>query len=306
MACRRRHWPPDRATGRATVSPPKRCGNCAIPTRTHCAVANAGWRNRATMSWAGATLTIPAVAPDRQPSGPAVRGRRPGAAVAPGARHRRQAGQRPPAVARMPPASPGPWPRPACVASGLAAGIDGAAHQAALEAGGATVAVLGTGPDVAYPVRHRPLLERIAAEGAVASEHLPGTGRCASISQPQPDPRRPEPGRAGRRGRRALRRAGHRSPAAEAGREVFAPGSDPQPHGPWLPPPAAARARPWWSRQPRCLKHWHRWPPTSPAPCAAALDRWRRESRTGLTHAPPPDGDHHRLWEALGRPNGYG
>ena len=63
-----------------------------------------------------------------------------------------------------------------CVASGLAAGIDAAAHIAALDAKGATLAVLGTGPDVAYPPRHRPLLERVAAEGAVVSEHLPGTG----------------------------------------------------------------------------------------------------------------------------------
>ncbi|RZA20408.1 MAG: DNA-protecting protein DprA [Lysobacteraceae bacterium] len=62
-----------------------------------------------------------------------------------------------------------------CVASGLAAGIDAAAHLATLEAGGATLAVLGTGPDIAYPARHRPLLERVAAEGAVVSEHLPGT-----------------------------------------------------------------------------------------------------------------------------------
>jgi DNA processing protein len=62
-----------------------------------------------------------------------------------------------------------------CVTSGLAAGIDAAAHLATLEAGGATVAVLGTGPDIAYPVRHRPLLERIAAHGTVISEHLPGT-----------------------------------------------------------------------------------------------------------------------------------
>jgi len=62
-----------------------------------------------------------------------------------------------------------------CVASGLAAGIDAAAHAATLEAGGATVAVLGTGPDVAYPVRNRPLMARIEAEGALVSEHPPGT-----------------------------------------------------------------------------------------------------------------------------------
>ncbi|HOV95992.1 MAG TPA: DNA-processing protein DprA [Thermomonas sp.] len=63
-----------------------------------------------------------------------------------------------------------------CIASGLAAGIDAAAHSATLEAGGVTVAVLGTGPDIAYPARHQTLLERIAATGAVVSEHPPGTG----------------------------------------------------------------------------------------------------------------------------------
>jgi DNA processing protein len=61
------------------------------------------------------------------------------------------------------------------VASGLAAGIDTAAHEAALAVGGLTVAVLGCGPDVAYPRRNADLLERIAATGVVASEHLPGT-----------------------------------------------------------------------------------------------------------------------------------
>lgn len=62
------------------------------------------------------------------------------------------------------------------VTSGLAAGIDTAAHQAALAAGGATVAVLGTGPDVPYPRANAALHARIAEAGAVVSEHLPGTG----------------------------------------------------------------------------------------------------------------------------------
>lgn len=62
------------------------------------------------------------------------------------------------------------------VTSGLAAGIDRAAHEAALEAGGLTVAVLGTGPDVPYPQGHAGLMARIAAAGAVVSEHPPGTG----------------------------------------------------------------------------------------------------------------------------------
>ena len=62
------------------------------------------------------------------------------------------------------------------VASGLAAGVDTAAHQGALaNEPGLTVAVLGTGPDVPYPSENAALLARIAARGAVVSEHAPGT-----------------------------------------------------------------------------------------------------------------------------------
>ena len=62
------------------------------------------------------------------------------------------------------------------ITSGLAAGIDAAAHAAALaHPGGLTVAVLGCGPDVAYPAAHRELRDRIAARGAIVSEYLPGT-----------------------------------------------------------------------------------------------------------------------------------
>ena len=62
-----------------------------------------------------------------------------------------------------------------CVGSGLAAGIDAAAHRAALDGGGSTFAVIGTGPDLAYPHRHAVLQEQIAATGAVVSEYPPGT-----------------------------------------------------------------------------------------------------------------------------------
>ncbi len=61
------------------------------------------------------------------------------------------------------------------VASGLALGVDGAAHDGALEGGAGTVAVVGTGADVVYPSRHRRLAERIAADGAVVSELPLGT-----------------------------------------------------------------------------------------------------------------------------------
>ena len=62
------------------------------------------------------------------------------------------------------------------VTSGLAAGIDTAAHEGALAVDGHTIAVLGTGPDVPYPRANTALHGRIAAAGAVVSEHLPGTG----------------------------------------------------------------------------------------------------------------------------------
>lgn len=61
------------------------------------------------------------------------------------------------------------------VVSGLALGVDAAAHEGALDAGGATVAVMGTGPDRIYPARHRGLAHRIAAGGALLTEHAPGT-----------------------------------------------------------------------------------------------------------------------------------
>jgi DNA processing protein len=61
------------------------------------------------------------------------------------------------------------------VVSGLARGIDAAAHQGALEVG-STVAVLGTGIDVCYPAEHADLASRIAADGALVTEFPPGVG----------------------------------------------------------------------------------------------------------------------------------
>jgi DNA processing protein len=61
------------------------------------------------------------------------------------------------------------------VVSGMARGVDGAAHRGALEACGSTIAVLGSGVDVPYPVEHAELLSRIAEAGTVVSELPPGT-----------------------------------------------------------------------------------------------------------------------------------
>lgn len=63
----------------------------------------------------------------------------------------------------------------AVIVSGLARGVDAAAHQAALEAQGKTVAVLGTGIDIIYPRTHGKLTEAIAKDGLILSEFPPGT-----------------------------------------------------------------------------------------------------------------------------------
>ena len=73
-----------------------------------------------------------------------------------------------------------------CVVSGMALGIDGAAHRGALKANGATVAVVGTGLDIVYPAKHRDLAHQIIEKnGLIISEFALGTP-----SKPQNFPKR--------------------------------------------------------------------------------------------------------------------
>ena len=66
------------------------------------------------------------------------------------------------------------------ITSGLAEGIDAAAHRGALQTAAGTVAVTGTGLDRVYPARHRDLAHQIAANGVLVSEFAPGTPPVAS------------------------------------------------------------------------------------------------------------------------------
>lgn len=61
------------------------------------------------------------------------------------------------------------------VTSGLATGADAGAHEGCLDAGGITLAVVGTGPDRVYPARHKDLAHRIIEQGALVSPFPPGT-----------------------------------------------------------------------------------------------------------------------------------
>lgn len=61
------------------------------------------------------------------------------------------------------------------IVSGLARGVDGVAHQAAVNAGGRTIAVLGCGVDLIYPHEHKRLAEKIMQQGALVSDYPPGT-----------------------------------------------------------------------------------------------------------------------------------
>lgn len=187
------------------------------------------------------------------------------------------------------------------VTSGLAEGIDTAAHEGAL-ATGRTIAVVGTGLDCAYPARNAALMARIASEGAVVGEHPPGT---AAIASHFPSRNRIIAGLSlGTLVVEAALRSGaliSARLAAEAGREVFAlPGSPDNP---------TARGCHRLIREGAGLVE-------SPAEVLAALgpvaselaDALRGRLRAAQEEAagqsapgqPPASEDHNRLWCALG------
>ena len=112
--------------------------------------------------------------------------------------------------------------------SGLAIGIDGAAHEGALDAGGHVVGVVATGLDVTYPRRHDALYARVREHGLVVSEHGYGVQpHRDAVPGAQPDHRRAGRRVRGRRGHGRRRRdASPPTTRTDYGRTVFAlPGS---------------------------------------------------------------------------------
>ena len=71
------------------------------------------------------------------------------------------------------------------IVSGMARGIDGIGQQAALDAGGYSLGVLGCGVDICYPPENKQLYERLIAEGGICSEYPPGIGPRAELFPPR-------------------------------------------------------------------------------------------------------------------------
>ena len=103
------------------------------------------------------------------------------------------------------------------VVSGMARGVDAAAHEGALR-NGRTVAAVAGGVDVSYPPENTDLQRRVAEGGAVVAEAPLGTApQARHFPRAQPGDRRPVPGRGGDRGRAALRQPHHGADRAGRG-----------------------------------------------------------------------------------------
>ena len=129
------------------------------------------------------------------------------------------------------------------IVSGLARGIDAAAHRGALAAGGRTLAVLGSGVLNIYPPEHAELADEVAAHGAVVSEAPPRSPPLERrVSAAQSHHQRHVAGRDRRRSLDAVRRADHGPARHGAGpRGVCRAGPSRQPHVARLPPADSRR-----------------------------------------------------------------
>ncbi len=159
-------------------------------------------------------------------------------------------------------ASPRTW-RDAglAITSGLAIGIDAAAHRGALDAAGVTVAVCGTGLDIDYPRANRALADEIAvarrARQRISARYAAAAGQ---LSTPQSHHQRTGTRHIGGGGGGAQRLADHGAarsrPRARGLRDSRL---DPQSAGARLPPAASGRARSWWKPATISSRNCARW-----------------------------------------------
>ncbi len=182
-------------------------------------------------------------------------------------------------VASRPNDLPRGSPGGSTVISGLARGIDAAAHRGAFEAGGRTIAVAATGLAQVYPPEHKELAAEIAEHGAVVCgvAPRPGTDR-RPLSATQPDHQRHIAGRDHHRGDPQKRRTAHGPARDGAGTgSLRPPGTNRQPDERRLPRPHPRRRAPCARRRRRSGSAWpaphaRRTQPDGNRPLAAGAD----------------------------------